>query len=244
MTGRVLAASAIVLSGAMLCAGATLAAGRASAVWLDLTTAQSTAGYLRLESTPATPEWVDVRPGQELRWIVTAALEDAESGTLELEFSAEGSLVAAGRLTVEVSSCTEPFVPDGDPDAAPQCPGASAVVQPRALLVEAAGDSDGGRYRLAPLHRGAPRHLLVTLGLPSDADPASVAGGTARIGVGLHAADTGGGAMRAPHLAQTGADTAALSLLALGAAGTVLGVALLRRSGRRAAGTRASEGVR
>ncbi|MGI6877620.1 hypothetical protein [Microbacterium sp. gxy059] len=209
-------------------AGGALVVQRAAAA-LERVEETGQPGLLALRSDPAAPAWSHLRPGDRVHWLIEASLADADIGSLSLELRADGALVDRGGMTASVSSCPAPFQ-DG---AVPRCaePG-GAVVLPATSLAEISADAD--RIALADLRRDAPRHLLVTLALSPDADPAGIADARARIGVGLHAA---GDDARSPDpLAPTGSDLAAdaiaLGLLALGAVGAGICLAL-RRSARR-----------
>lgn len=197
----------IALASAMLCAGALLTVERAAAVWLDVTTDQSLAGHLVLESLPEHPQWADMRPGDTAHWQITAALEDVDAGNLELEFHATGELIDLGALSVEVVACAEPFdvgvaiehrISPGAPSpTAPACAGFASVVQSLTPLAEVARNLGGGVFGLEVLQQGVPRYLLVSLVLSevpggagaasASATSASAAPAAATIGIGLHA---------------------------------------------------------
>jgi len=218
--------------------GASLVTARAAAVWLDLTTPQSIAGHLTIHTASAAPYWVDIAPGDEIYWPVTAALEDSASSHLELEFTASGTLAQVDGMTIEVHRCASAFAPGATPADAPSCPTAPALVQAEAPLTAVASNFGSGRFPLGILYAGAPQHLLLTLRLPATADPLSVAAGDVNVGLGLHAtgiADPPSNpqlppSTSPPSLSSTGSDAYALGLLAIGSLGLALGTVMLRRA--------------
>lgn len=221
---------------AVACAGLGLSAARATAVFHDLAET-GRPGYLTLALDSSTPLSAELAPGDSMRWLVEASLHDADSGTLEVELRADGALLAESGMTAEVAACSGAF----DIAAVPaSCEGSLAPVLSETPLAQVSPQA--GRYALADLRRDDPRQLLVTLAIPASTPPSALEGRTARIGLGVHAAGEGPAVVRpvgpTPRdgLPVTGADVAALGLLAAGLAG--LGaVAALRGRGR---GRRAS----
>ncbi len=223
-----------VLFATLLLAGSGLTATRVAAV-LHEVAETGAPGMLALRAGPAAPHWTGVVPGDSLHWPIEASLSDAPTGSLSVELQAQGGLVAAG-LTAAVEACTTPFV-DATSDAAPSCETSATAVLAETPLAELASASSG-RFALADLERGHPRHLLVSLHLPRSADPAAVAGATATVGVGLHAAGDSP-APAAPQTALperlpvTGMDVSAIGFLGAGCLG--LGACLVARRRMRAA---------
>lgn len=212
-------------------------------------------GLLTLSVDSSTPMWATLAPGESTQWLVRVELKGADEGSLSLELDAQGSLVSIGELTAAVASCSESFARDRD---AFRCSGASETVLATTPLRKLAPLRR--QYALADLRSDAPRELLVTLQVPASASRVDVSGATARVGLGLHAAGItvpttppteppiappttplppapGAAAPQRPAgLAVTGADLAALGLLAAGLAG--IGAALGLRQATRQQGAR------
>lgn len=212
-------------------------------------------GLLTLSVDSSTPMWATLAPGESTQWLVRAELSDAAEGSLSLELDAQGSLVSVGELTAAVASCSESYA---RARGALRCAGASETVLAPTPLRELAPLRH--QYALADLRADAPRELLVTLQVPESASRTDVAGATARVGLGLHAAgDTvpttpptdppvtpptktpppapdPAATPGAAGLAVTGADLTALGLLVAGLGG--LGAALALRQANRPQGVR------
>lgn len=226
---------------AVTCLGIGLTAVRASAVFQPIAET-GTAGYLSLAVDSATPLEAQLGPGDSMRWLVQASLEDAESSTLAIELRADGELVEAAGMTAAVEACSGAFELSGVPGVQPACQGSPTTVLPTTLLAAVSQSAD--RYDLAQLRRGEPRQLLVTLAIPATTPGDLIDGLTARVGLGVHAAgDSDSGATVVPvhptpaqpkDLAVTGADTLALGVLATGLAGLGLAAALRGRARTRA----------
>lgn len=212
------------------CLGLALTTSRASAVLHELAETGEP-GLLSLRIDPQTPLWATLAPGDSMHWLIEASLEDAASGTLALETRSAGALPEISGMTAEILACTGAFDLATDP---PGCSGAIEV--PLAVTPLTRLDHHDGRYDLIDLHRGDPRQILVTLAIPSSVSAEVIAGKTAHVGLGVHAAGEDP-SIAAPvtaepppraGLAVTGADVLALALLAAGLTG--LGtVALIRR---------------
>ena len=235
---------------AVTCLGVGLTAVRASAVFQPIAETGAT-GYLSLAVDSATPLEARLGPGDSMRWLVRAALGDAESSTLAIELRANGELVEAAGMTAAVETCSGAFDLSAAPGDAPACQGSPTTVLPTTPLAAVSQSAD--RYDLAQLRRGEPRQLLVTLAIPAATPGDALDGLTARVGLGVHAAgdDGGDGGTVVPvqptpvppkHLAVTGADALALGVLATGLAGLGLAAALRGRSRTRLhAGSTAGE---
>ncbi|WP_460782910.1 hypothetical protein [Microbacterium tumbae] len=213
----------------LVAAGSALIVAKASAAWTEVAET-GRAGYLSLRSDPGLPAWSDLRPGDTEHWLIEVSLDDADDATLRIELHAAGELIGAGGMTVSVTGCSSEFVIGA---AAPHCEAQAEAVLPETSLAAVAAGEDVQTYPLADLRRGAPRYVLVTLGVAASASPDAMAGASARIGVGLHAE---GEAPDEPGLASTGADMGDLVpviMLATGMLGLGLSAALWRRVPRR-----------
>lgn len=220
---RVTSALLTVVFAALSCAGVVLTASRASAVFQDLVETGKP-GFLTLALDSATPLQADLAPGDSMRWLVEASLNDATAGTLSFELQANGELVENSGMLAEVSACTGSF----DIAAVPvSCEGSFTTALPETPLT--AVSQQGNQYQLAELQQDAPRQLLVTLTIPASTPASTIAGQSARIGLGVHSAgddeaQTGTVVPVNPPpvwagLAVTGADALALGVLAAGLAG-------------------------
>ncbi|MGW8482885.1 hypothetical protein ACWGJP_07080 [Microbacterium sp. NPDC055903] len=220
---RALTAACAAVCVLLVLAGSALIATRAWAEWSEVAeTGQP--GYLSLRSDPGTPQWSNLRPGDSRAWLIEASLADAPRASLDIELHAEGELIDAGRMTVSVTGCSEPFSDAGEP----RCGGVEEIVVSEEPLA-AVGAADAAVHPLLELRADAPRYLLVVIALAASASQDETAGASARIGVGLHVQgeteDEGG------VLPSTGGDLGDLVPVAVLAAGmTGLGLtALLRR---------------
>lgn len=209
-------------------AGSMAVVLRASAA-LEAVVETGRPGYLVLRSSPGAPQWTALRPGDTVHWLIEASLADAVESTLSIQLHADGPLIDADAMTVSVESCTTPFQQSDGSSSGPRCDGAGETVLTDGSLSAAAGEQ-AEVYDLADLRRGTPRHVLVSLSVPPSADPQTVAGASARVGVGLHAE---GDTPPDTALAVTGADFAgdlvALALLGGGLIGLGLSLASWRR---------------
>ena len=215
----------------MIAAGSAAIALRASAALQEIGESGNP-GQLVLRSDPGSPRWTNLRPGDSVHWLIEASLADVDESTLSVQLLADGTLVDVGAMTVSVESCTAPFQEIGA-SIAPRCVGTADSVLANTPLAVVAIDGADEVYELADLHRGTPRHLLVSLSVASSAEPVVMADATARIGVGLHAA--GASPQRQNDaLAITGAnplvDIVPLVLLGGGLIGLGLSVALWQRA--------------
>lgn len=226
-SGRVVIALLAWLCALLALAGSVLIVARASAAWVDVTET-GRPGYLSLRSDPGTPHWSNLRPGDTAHWLIEASLADADEASLRLELDAEGPLIEAGRLMVGVNGCSMPFVRT---ETDPHCEGRAETVLEETSLAAVVTDAAADTYPLTDLRRSSPRYILVRLEVAPSAVPDTMAGSTARIGLGLHA--EGGDAEG--DLATTGSDANDLMPVVMLAAGLFgLGgcVALSRRSKR------------
>lgn len=217
------------------CVGLVLTTTRASAVFHDLAeTGQP--GLLGLRIHSQTPLWATLAPGDSMHWWIEAALEDTTSGTLAVEMRSAGRLPEISGMTAEVLACSGEFDIATHP---PTCTGVLETALAATPLTQV--NQHDGRYDLVDLHGDDPRHVLVTLTMPSSVDGEAIAGQSAHVGLGVHAAGESpslappAGTSPAPggrHLTATGADALALGLLAAGLIG--LG-AIARTRGRTSA---------
>lgn len=252
--GRRLAHSVLAaVSVAALAIGGILSVTRASAMYEEIAETGSP-GMLQLRADSTRPLWSTLAPGESMQWLVEASLDDADRGTLALELRSGGSLVDPGGLTASVVSCDRDFAPGGagseDP---PRCDGQARTELPPTPLAQISTMESGDTYSLADLDREQPRHLLVTLALPAQAD---AVGGDDRavVGLGLHAAGdretpdppdprspdaTPETPQQRGPLAMTGGDLSALALLAAG----LLGLGALALMRRRASAPPAEAGA-
>ncbi|MFS0894790.1 hypothetical protein [Microbacterium sp. 179-I 3D3 NHS] len=217
-----------VLFAALVALGVVVIALRASSALADAY-GPSVDGPLMVRSIPAAPQWTDMVPGDEASWLIEASVEEVDQSSLAVQMHATGSHIEA--LTVRLVTCTVPFRHRAASDRY-ECPGGAQAVIGPTLLAAYAGDRGDDIYELAVLRRGQPRHLLVTLEIPSTVDPRAAEMLVGRIGVGVHAA---GDPPDAPSgLAATGADLwadlSALSMLAAGGIGLGLRLAARGRS--------------
>lgn len=213
----------------LVCVGLGMTAARASAVFRELTET-GTPGVLVLSVDSATPLWAELGPGDSSRWLVEASLRDAERGDLALELRANGALLLASGLTAGIEACPTSF-DLGGPE--PACDGEAAVVLAPTPI--AGSELEGRRFALAPLLRDAPRQLLVTLTVPASADARALAGTSANVGLGVHAAGDAPSrptppAPADPRLPITGGDLEALAVLAAGLLGLGASLILRRRA--------------
>ncbi|MBC9936487.1 MULTISPECIES: hypothetical protein [unclassified Leucobacter] len=220
----------------MVALGGALTVVRASATFLEVTETGSP-GMLSIARSSETPLWGTLAPGDTMHWLVEARLTDADSGTLSLEFRADGALVDSFGMSASVSACSQDFTfASAGSSQVPMCAGTTLPVVPPTPLVAIATASSGVLFPLAELQAAQPRQLLVTLHLPPSAASADVAGQDARVGLALHSSGQSPPAVDAPApLAATGSDALALSALALGLLGIGWGV-LLRRAARAGSG--------
>lgn len=230
--GRPALGTALAVAGAVaLCAGGAFAVTAASALLQDVAET-GMPGHLMLRSEPGNPLWQDLGPGETVHWVVQARLEDAPASSLAMQLRSSGGLVDAGGMTIEVTECDAALTAAAQPQDPPLCGGQATVVVAQQALAQVASAVQSDTYVLAPLLQQHPRHLLVTLGIPATANPADVAVGSARVGVGLFVTgDDPAVPPAAPpdRLAVTGGQVAALALLGCGMAGVGAGI-VLRRS--------------
>lgn len=229
--GRAIGVALVAASSCLLGVGAVLAASGALAAF-ESVAETGEPGLLRLSSDERAPLWSTLSPGQQTRWLIRADLEGEDRGEVALELRAGGELAGPGGLTVSISACDGEF---GDPSAAaaPACRGERDEVLEETPLADVASapDEGGDRYPVGEIAEGDPRQFLVTLALPAEA---ATPQGETRVGLGVHARGDDAPAGEPDELAVTGADIAALALLAAGLVGIGAGVAALRRA-RRAA---------
>ncbi|UOQ58972.1 hypothetical protein MUN76_07770 [Leucobacter rhizosphaerae] len=216
---------------AVLCAGAVVAGAvgtvtRAAAVWEEVAET-GRPGLLTLNTASSTPMWTTLSPGESTHWLIAAVLHTAPEGTLQLEVSVSGELVAAGDPSFSMRGCPAGFTQQG---STPVCPGGGETIIAETPLASVMADD-----RLIDLRgivRGEPRELLVTLSLPPTASAEAVDGKVTHVGLGVHAAGDSPGVSPAPpvtpHLAMTGGDAVPLVLLAAGLIGTAICVRALR----------------
>lgn len=190
-----------ILSLALVIAGSAPAAG-SQAEPAASPTGRSTeiapdGGDLVLRAEAPSMDLSALTPGDRAAWVLQTHLEGAPAGTLHLRLSGSGDLVDhAHGLEVSVRTCSEPFA-SSVPGA--ECPGENREVVQRTRLAEIVSIPAGGApsqepvagpvWALADLVSGAPRHVMVTLGIPAEAaHDRSLQGLTGRAGVGLYAA--------------------------------------------------------
>lgn len=221
------------------CAGVALSSARAVAVFEEIAET-GRPGYLQLSVDTATPLWATLAPGESMRWLVQAALVDAESGSLALELHSSGALPELSGMTAEIEACSS-----GEFDLSavpPTCDRAVEQVLAPTPLIEL--PQSGDRFELAELRREEPRQLLVTFRIPEAADGDAIDGTVAHLGLGVHAAGEGSVTPVTPvpvrpdppRLAITGGDALALGVLAVGLVGLGVSALMVRRAatGRRA----------
>lgn len=221
----------VAASAGLLGAGVVLAASGAMAAFESLAETGAP-GLLRLSADDRAPLWSTLSPGEETRWLIRADLDDADRGDLELELRADGELAWPDGLTVAISACSGEFG-DPSPPAEPPCAGVLTTVLATTPLAEVASalDAEGDRFDLGVIRRDGPRQIVVALALPENAAPN---GARTRVLLGVHAAGNGQGDDEGQNeLAVTGADVAALALLAAGLISVGAGATALR-SARRA----------
>lgn len=172
-------------SAVVLAAPGTLGSWSASAA--------APAGDLEVDAVPVAPQFLDLSPGDRRYWPLEANLEGAESGSFALRVHGAGALIEHPRhgLTISVESCSGGYAGE-DPEVRPRCSGTAATVLPETPLREISSAPTAASsvhvWPLPDILRGQPRHLLVTLGLPSaGADDESLMGMSGGFGVGLYA---------------------------------------------------------
>ncbi|MFA5607541.1 MAG: hypothetical protein WDA07_10180 [Leucobacter sp.] len=214
------------------CAGVALSSARAIAVFEEIAET-GRPGYLQLSVDTATPLWATLAPGESMRWLVQAALVDAESGSLALELRSSGALPELSGMTAEIAACSGDFDLGAVP---PSCSGGVEQVLAPTPLAEL--PQSGGRFELAELRREDPRQLLVTFRIPEAADGDVIDGAVAHFGLGVHAAGEGSVTPVTPvpvrpvppQLAITGGDALALGVLAVGLVGLGASALMVRRA--------------
>jgi len=203
-------------------------------------------GDLVVEAQPHATEFFDMSPGESRYWSISAALLNAERGSLALRVFGAGALIEHPQhpLTIAVEGCDGTLVGD-DPREHPVCDGSAytSIIdeQPLAAISsDPALDQADDVWSLPDIVRDQARSFVVTLALPADAaDDKSLMGLRGDVGVGLFTAGDDAVAEEPPvteqpdDLAKTGG-LLPISLLLI-AAGTIsLGLVLrrVRGSGR------------
>lgn len=208
-------------------AGLVLGATSASARFHEVP-GNGVPGYLVLRSDPWAPHWADFRPGDRAYWHLEAALTDADRAELRVEIRAEVGPQELPGLTVAVTACDEPFegAVSRNPAEPPRCAHPPVAVLPTLVAVEVAAHPGDYAVDLTDLHAGVPRYLLVEIARPELSTP----GGSARIGIGVHA--SGADLSPAQDLPPTGAQTWGRELVAMGL--VLVGALILALTRRRA----------
>lgn len=159
------------------------------------TTPTGSDGDLVLEGSPESPHFATLSPGERRYWTLEADLQGAASGSFAMRVHGSGALVDHPRhgLTISVDSCSEALVSGDDPKIRPRCNGVSATVLPetplRVVSSQPTADTATHVWPLPDIILGQSRHLLVTLGLPSEGGgDESLMGLSGAFGVGLYAA--------------------------------------------------------
>ncbi|CAN5467853.1 hypothetical protein BH10ACT7_BH10ACT7_20550 [soil metagenome] len=231
----------MVVAGVTLALGMSLFSGRAWAVLVDVVE-NGLPGHLSLASDPMVPvEFLDMSPGTLEQWQIAAKLVDP-TASLTMQFARDGALVSRpDGLTVQGQLCTlewditvEPATCAGTTTNVfgPVAASNTAVFGP--LTANGAPlRASAPVYNLGTLTNTANKYLLVSLSIPYT--PAAAADDTlmgleATLGFGFTATDAAAVPPTPASLPNTGADVAALLLVALGGVG--LGAVLL--SARRA----------
>lgn len=223
------------LSALVVATGVLAVASRAYAAY-EAVAEVGLPGYIVLRSDPGNPAWSNLGPGDAVHWLVEAALEDGETGSMQLEVDGTGTMVDAAQMEIAVTTCDEPFIPGSDlslPNAAvPVCPSGPVLVIARQSLADVLADGFG-LVPLPDIEAGVPQELLVSLFLSPDAAADEVRGTVAGIGIGLHAEGGEEPAANPPgpdQLGSTGADVAAVTWLALGLLALGVSITVRRRA--------------
>lgn len=221
-----LSLAAVGASSLLLLTGILFTAERANA-YLEDVTENGEQGLLSLRADPHPFHWQNPQPGEEKYWLIEASLADAEEGSLSLEMRADGDLVTASGITAAITECSVPFTGSDGLDAQPECSGDITEVLPSTPISTMAGPQEGKTFPMMRILEGEPRNLLVTLGVPEDAQ---VPDGSATFAVRFHASgDSAVPLEEEPNdLAQTGSNALALTLLAVGVIGLGLSVRWFR----------------
>lgn len=229
---------ALVASALVLAAGLTLFSTRAVAAFVAVTE-NGLLGHLSLQSDPYPAEFLAMSPGSVEYWQIQTELVDTSS-PLTMQFKRAGELVerpGTDGLIVQAQRCNQAWT---DFPANPTCgsglvnifgptPANSATFGPLALNT-APVPGAAPVYNLGTLTNVQDKFVLVTLSIPetpANQTDQTLMGLEATIGFGFTAQGTDPTPGTLPN---TGADIAALLMLALG----TLGIGLVLRSVRRA----------
>lgn len=226
-----------VVSVLLVLGGMTLVASRAFGVF-EKVAETGTAGYISVSADNHLPRNAVMVPGDTSHWLLKVSLSDAKEGTLSVALHADGGLVTPVGMTAQVHTCTGSFTyPEKNRAKVPSCSGDLVeVLHPTPLSSIATGEKHDV-YKLANILANKSREFLVTLQIPADASPDSVAGEKARIGVEFNAAggDTANPPITAPplyppgtRLPVTGSDLIPLAVLGAGLIGLAILTALRR----------------
>lgn len=222
----------LLVSVAAIVGGLGLASTSAQAAWVSVAE-NGIFGHLSLRSDPYPANFMAMSPGSVEQWQIETSLVDP-AASLTVQVQRDGQLVERpDGLQLRMQSCGSEWL---DFPVSPHCPTAATVLGPTPANSTTLGnigaiDSTTPVFPLGTLGHGTGKYLLVTMSIPDTAAARadeSLMGLTANLGLVFTAGGDIVSPPEPPGLASTGADAAAIALLASGLAG----LGLLLRSMR------------